>query len=374
MTIGARLSEVQRLAGLRLIRSEGIGPATYHDLIRHFGDPEIAIEALPDLSRRAGRRGIRLCSETDAQGELDAIQRHGAQLVAIGEDAFPQALAHIDPPPPFLTVFGSTAALSRPMIAIVGSRNCSVAGRKLAARFSTELSGQDFVISSGLARGIDGAAHEAALSTGTIAVMAGGIDHIYPPEHRDLADKIANSDGALITEMPFGWQPRARDFPRRNRLISGISLGVLVIEAARRSGSLHTARFAAEQGREVFAVPGSPLDPRSDGCNQLIRDGATLAAESAHITDVIRPLIQTPKPSAFTARDAKAEPAPPPPALADEGTREAVIQAMGTVPLSADDLIRHTQLTPQEVQLILLELDIAGRLERHGGGLVSLSP
>jgi len=375
----AALSEAQRLAGLRLIRSEGVGPATFHELLRHFGSAEQALEALPDLSRRGGRRTIRVCPAIDAERELDWLARHDAHLVALGENGYPASLAHVDAPPPFLCVSASPTALkdtlSRPMVAIVGSRNCSIAGRKLAARFASGLGADDFVVVSGLARGIDGAAHEASLSTGTVAVMASGLDRIYPPEHEDLARRIVAEGGALVSEMPVGWEPRAHGFPRRNRLISGMALGVVVVEAAKRSGSLHTARFAAEQGREVFAIPGSPLDPRSDGCNKLIRDGATLAAEPRHVLDAVKPLVgRAGTPTLFMREDGEDAPPTAPPADADEAVRAFVIDALGPAPVAVDDLIRHGGLTPQVVQLVLLELDLAGRIERHPGGLVSLVP
>ena len=267
----ARLNRHQRLSWLRLIRSENVGPATFRALVNEFGGAEAAIAALPLLSRRGGRaQDIRLCSEAEAEAELDAAESLGASLVAIGEPGYPPALAQVDAPPPLLYAKGRLDLADIPIVAIVGARNGSAVGQKFTRSLATDLGLEGFVIGSGLARGIDTAAHLAALDHGTIAVLAGGIDVVYPPENEELQQKIGEH-GLLITERSPGFSPRAKDFPRRNRLISGISLGVAVIEAAERSGSLITARFAGEQGREVFAVPGSPLDPRSAGTNNLLK-------------------------------------------------------------------------------------------------------
>lgn len=283
------LTRAARVACLRLIRSEGVGPATFHDLIAHTGSPEAALAALPELARRGGRaRAIRICTAAQAEAELEAAERIGASLLFSLEPAYPVALAAVDAPPPLIYVKGDAALLARAAVAIVGSRQCSAAGHKLAGRFARALGEAGLVIASGLARGIDAAAHEAALATGTIAVVAGGIDNIYPPEHADLHRRIAGS-GCIVSEMPPGFTPRAQDFPRRNRIISGLSRGVLVIEAARRSGTLVTARLAGEQGREVFAVPGNPLDPRAEGTNRLLKSGATLVTEADDIIEALRP-------------------------------------------------------------------------------------
>ena len=260
----ARLNHHQRVAWLRLIRSENVGPATFRALVNEFGGAEAAIDALPLLSRRGGRSDIRLCTEAEAEAELEAADRLGASLVAVGEPGYPPALAQVDAPPPLLYAKGRLELADIPIVAIVGARNGSAVGQKFTRQIATELALEGFVIASGLARGIDTAAHMAALEHGTIAVLAGGIDIVYPPENEELQHAIGER-GLLISERSPGFSPRGKDFPRRNRLISGISLGVVVIEAAERSGSLITARFAGEQGREVFAVPGSPLDPRSAG-------------------------------------------------------------------------------------------------------------
>ena len=284
-------ADEQRLDWLQLIRSDNVGPRTFAWLLRQYGDARSAIEALPELSRRGGAsRAIRIYPRADAEREMAAARRLGVELVGIREEAYPQRLAEIDDAPPLLAVRGNIAALTRPMIAIVGSRNASAAGLKFAERIARELGEAGFVIASGLARGIDAAAHRASLATGTVAVLAGGHDHIYPEQHVDLLDAILPG-GAAISEMPFGWEPRAQDFPRRNRLISGLSLGVVIVEAAKRSGSLITARLALEQGREVFAVPGSPIDPRAEGTNGLLKQGATLVTEAADVLEVLEPIL-----------------------------------------------------------------------------------
>ena len=286
-TSTTQLTDTERLSRLRLIRSDNVGPRTFYALLRHCGDAAAALERLPELARRGGAaRPGRICSEDDARAELAACSKLGVSLVAPGEAAYPPRLAMIDDPPPLLAVRGTLEALMRPMIAIVGSRNASGAGLKFAQSLARDLADAGFVVISGLARGIDQAAHRASLGGGTVAVLAGGPDRIYPPEHEDLLFALLET-GAAISEMPLGHIARAHDFPRRNRLISGASLGVVVVEAAQRSGSLITARMAAEQGREVFAVPGSPLDPRAAGTNDLIKQGATLATEAADIINAV---------------------------------------------------------------------------------------
>src|SRR5580693_6612755 len=284
------LTDEQRLDWLRLIRSQNVGPRTFRALINHFGGARAALEALPSLARRGGGAAPQICSRDDAEREMDAARELGVALIAIGEAGYPERLQMIDDAPPLLAVRGHLPALAMPAVAVVGSRNASAAGMKLTQIFARGLSEAGFAVVSGLARGIDAAAHRASLANGTIAVLAGGQDRIYPPEHGDLLDEILPR-GVALTEMPLGWEPRARDFPRRNRLISGLALGVVIIEAAKRSGSLITARLALEQGREVFAVPGSPLDPRAEGTNSLIKQGATPVTEAADIISVLRPIM-----------------------------------------------------------------------------------
>src|SRR5215468_3608594 len=293
-TPSAGLSDAERLNRLRLIRSDNIGPRTFRALLRHCGDAATALARLPELARRGGAaRPGRICSQDDARAELEACKRLGVSLVAPGEAFYPPRLAMIDDAPPLLAVRGKLETLMRPMIAIVGSRNASGAGLKFALSLARDLADAGFVIISGLARGIDQAAHRSSLAGGTVAVLAGGQDRIYPPEHEDLLFALLER-GAAISEMPLGHVARAHDFPRRNRLISGACLGVVVVEAAQRSGSLITARMAAEQGREVFAVPGSPLDPRAAGTNDLIKQGATLVTEAADVIEAVAPIMERP--------------------------------------------------------------------------------
>ncbi len=368
---GIALSESQRLHWLRLIRSEQVGPATFYDLINHFGTAEQALEALPDLARRGGAaRKIRIAPLSDIETELDQAARLGAKFIAMGEPDYPPWLRSIDSAPPVILAKGHLAVLKMPMIAIVGARNCSVIGRKMTVRLARDLGEAGYCIASGLARGIDGVAHEASLHTGTVAVLAGGLDRIYPPEHESLAEQITLT-GCLVSEKPLGWTARAQDFPRRNRIVSGLSLATIVVEAARRSGSLITADLALKQNREIFAVPGSPLDPRAAGPNQLIKQGATLVTGAKDVIDALRPIHG----DAF----------PEPPAIALQETasiqvselsdneRIGIVDALSTAPVDTDELIRVTGLDGGTIYLALLELDLAGRLTRHPGNKVSLN-
>jgi DNA processing protein len=364
----ARLPDEQRLDWLRLIRSDNVGPRTFRALLNHCGSARAALAALPHLARRGGAtRAARVCSREDAERELGAAKALGVTFIAIGEPDYPQRLQMIDDAPPLFAVRGNTAALSLPMVGIVGARNASAAGMRFAERLARDLGAAGFAVVSGLARGIDGAAHRASLGTGTIAALAGGHDQIYPPEHGSLAEAIV-TEGALVSEMPMGWEPRARDFPRRNRLISGLAAGVVIVEAAKRSGSLITARMALEQGREVFAVPGSPLDPRTEGSNDLIKQGATLVTEAADVVAVLRPILGQPievsAEEPETSSVLGAEPG------TDERTR--IMELLGPTPVSIDDLVRLSGCSPALVRVVLLELELAGRLEHHGGALVSL--
>jgi DNA processing protein len=364
-----QLSDIERLNRLRLIRSDNVGPRTFASLLRHFGSARAALDRLPDLARRGGAsRAARICSEADAHAELAASEKLGVSLVAPGEAGYPPRLAVLDDAPPLLGVRGALDVLMRPVIAIVGSRNASGAGLKFAGSLARDLGEAGFVIASGLARGIDQAAHRASLASGTVAVLAGGHDKIYPPEHQDLLAAIVSTNGAAISEMPLGHVPRARDFPRRNRLISGVALGVVVVEAAHRSGSLITARIAAEQGREVFAVPGSPLDPRAAGTNDLIKQGATLTTEAADVINAVEPIMGRPIELREPEPDHD-EPLEIDPAASD---RARIVDLLGPSPVLLDDLIRMVGTSPAIVRTVLLELELAGRLERHGGGLVSL--
>jgi DNA processing protein len=362
----ARLDDAQRRDWLRLIRTENIGPRSFRSLMARFGSAAAAIEALPSLARRGG--GLiapRIPDATEAEAEMAAMARLGGRFIALDEPDYPPALREIDDAPPLLAVRGRLDMLARPMVGVVGARNASGAGRMMAAKLARELGRTGLVIASGLARGIDASAHEAGLDTGTLAALAGGHDRPYPPENVPLLEQILEK-GVVISEMPLGWVPRARDFPRRNRLVSGVSLAVLVVEAAERSGSLITARLAGEQGRDVFAVPGSPLDPRAAGTNQLIKQGAGLVTSAADILDALAPLIERP----FRTFNE-----PPAPLMGEEPTasvRTRLLALLGPTPLGVDDLAELAQASASDVQIVLLELDIAGRLERHPGGRVSM--
>jgi DNA processing protein len=366
---GVKLTDGQRLDWLRLIRSENVGPRTFRALVNRYGGARAAIEALPDLARRGGAQAPgRICSIEDAEREMETARRYNAVFVALGEPGYPARLRVIEDAPPLIAVRGNFDALKMPAVGIVGSRNASAAGTKFAAQMAHELGQDGFVISSGLARGIDAAAHRATLQSGTIAVLAGGQDCIYPPEHKELLDQILKN-GVAVSEMSFGWEPRARDFPRRNRLISGLSLGVLVVEAARRSGSLITARMALEQGREVFAVPGSPLDPRCEGTNGLLKQGATLVTEVSDIISALAPILGRPLVLPVEEPENGGDDAPED-AAPDE--RRSILGLLGPTPVDIDDLIRLSGARPAAVRMVLLELEIAGKLERQAGGRVAL--
>lgn len=368
-TVAPPMPDAERIAAIRLIRSENVGPVTFRDLLDHFGSAEAALEALPELSRRGGqRRTIRVCPRAEAEAELARSTRFGARVLVVGEATYPRPLAALEAPPPVLHVKGEAGLLQRPTVAIVGARQCSAAGAKLARQFANETGRAGFVVASGLARGIDAAAHQASLDTGTVAVLAGGLDFVYPPEHEELQRTIGER-GLLVSEMPFGFSPRGQDFPRRNRIVSGLSLGVLIVEAARRSGSLVTARLAAEQGREVFAVPGHPLDPRAEGTNKLLKSGATLVTEAEDVLSALTPLLSTP---ATHLREESELPPRPIPEILSDSDRNRVLAALGPAPVDVDSLVRGTGLSTRSVQIALMELALAGRLERHGGGLISL--
>ncbi|MGA1830164.1 MULTISPECIES: DNA-processing protein DprA [Rhizobium] len=369
---GIALTEKQRIAWLRLIRSDNVGPATFRQLINHCGSAENALAMMPELSRRGGAtRSLRIASIEDAERELEIASRHGACFVGIGEPDYPPALRHIDGAPPLVAIKGDLTSATRPSVGIVGSRNASVVGAKFAAMIARRCGQNGYVITSGLARGIDTAAHRASVETGTIAVLAGGLDRPYPPENLGLLEEITNGAGLAISEMPFGWEPRARDFPRRNRLIAGISLGVVVVEAAERSGSLITARMAGDFGRIVFAVPGSPLDPRCHGTNALLKQGAVVTTGPEDVLEALAPLSQLDlfEPPMIEEPDTQTGAIVPP----DDDDRYAIISALGPTPAEIDDIIRHTGLPASSVYLVLLELDLAGRLYRHPGGSVSIA-
>ena len=350
---------------LRLVRSPGIGPITYRQLIARFGDAAAALAAVPDLARRGGGRAPNLVSPDDAEREIARVEKLRARYLVLGQGLYPRLLAEMDDAPPLLIAKGQLALAERTAVAIVGARNASAAACRFARGLAYGLGQHDAVVVSGLARGIDSAAHDGALESGTIGVVAGGIDVFYPPENQDRQTAMFER-GLVLAEMPPGTEPRARHFPYRNRIIAGISLGTVVVEAAPRSGSLITARLATEAGREVMAVPGSPLDPRAQGCNQLIRDGATLVQSAADVMEAIRPFeggVESPT--------IPYEPTPGTEEGQESAARE-VEELLGPSPVPVDELIRLSGAPSGAVQMALLELDLAGRLDRHAGGKVSL--
>jgi DNA processing protein len=366
------LSENERRAWLRLSRTPNVGPVTFAQLIARFGSASAALEDLPRLSRRGGGSGdLRAPSDAEARAEMEKLAALGGRVIAAIEPDFPRGLAALDPPPPIISVLGHPAQLAREMVAVVGARNASALGRKLAGALAAELGRAGFVVASGLARGIDAAAHEAALPTGTCAVMAGGVDVVYPPEHTALHKRVV-AEGVVVSEMPLGLEPQARHFPRRNRLISGLARGVVVVEAAEGSGSLITANIALEQNREVFAVPGSPLDPRARGTNRLIREGAVLTESAADVLAVLAPMLGR----AFEEPERNADTPPPDRAALDaeaDRVRAAIEEALGHAPVEVDELIRQCRADASAVLTVLLELELAGRLARHPGNRVSWS-
>jgi DNA processing protein len=345
---------------LRLVRTEGVGPITYRRLLERFPTAADAIDALPGLARAGGRSGpLRIPSPDAAQRELDRLETLGARLLILGEPGYPALLALLDGAPPALSVLGDFDALSARCVALVGARNASSNGKRMAELLAADLATAGLVVVSGMARGVDTAAHIGALRAGrTVAAIAGGIDTVYPAENADLQRQVA-THGAVVAEAPVGTAPQARHFPRRNRIIAGLSLGVIVVEAAPRSGSLITARFAADMGRELFAVPGSPLDPRCRGSNDLIRAGAQLVESAA---DVLRNLPDLRKPAPPRAVAEPQAAYQPPPAELDRA-RRVVLEHLGHDPTAIDDLVRHCQLSAASVVTALLELELGGRAE-----------
>jgi DNA processing protein len=404
---GNRLSDAQRFDWLRLWRSESVGPRTFRSLINRFGSAKAALEALPAVARRP----LRIPSQAEIEREFEHAARLNANFVTLGEPDYPPLLRRIDSAPAVIAMRGNPAIFMRPAVAIVGSRNASAAGLAFAERLARGIAQHGYAIVSGLARGIDIRAHRATQETGTVAVLAGGHDRVYPPEFAGLLESFLEQ-GAAISEMPFGLEARGRDFPRRNRIVAGLAQGTIVVEAARRSGSLITARFATEQGREVFAVPGSPLDPRAEGTNDLLREGATLCACVEDVTEALSKQLDEPlfRPDFFSEAEARnpidellwdeldlagVEPAPTMPqrprdmtdvaghalpsvseaniaGAAADTAKARIIGLLGPSPVSIDELVRSSAAPPRDVRSVLLELELAGRLERHGGDLVSL--
>jgi DNA processing protein len=350
---------------LRLARTEGVGPIAFAALLERHGGPAVALASL----RREGRI---VPDKAPILAELAALRALGATVLALGREGYPDALSAVPDAPPVLSVRGRTDHLHRPAVAIVGARNASGNGRRFARTLARELAAARFAVVSGLARGIDTAAHEGALDAGgiTVAAIAAGVDVPYPPENGGLMERIAH-EGAVVSERPLGAVARAKDFPRRNRVIAGLALGVVVVEAAPASGSLITARLAADYGREVMAVPGVPSDPRHRGTNALLRDGAHLIESAADVLDVLAPLCSRHEPPPVRLT----RPSPPPtrPATAATGPLlDRVTEVLGAAPLSVDELIRECDAPAPDVQDALLELELAGRIERHPGNRVSL--
>ncbi|HWK41446.1 MAG TPA: DNA-processing protein DprA [Croceibacterium sp.] len=365
MTVPAALSQDEAFARIRLLRSPNIGPVSYAQLLRRFGDARAALDALPDLAGRAGK-GYRAASRENVEREVTAVRAAGARYLFHDMPGYPDLLRQTESAPPILIVRGDPALASGPSIAVVGARNASAAAVKLARDFSRGLSERGFTVVSGLARGIDGAAHEGAFPR-TVGVIASGIDIAYPPQHANLQERIA-TEGLLIAEQAPGTEPRGSHFPSRNRIIAGMALGTLVVEAAPKSGSLITARLAGEYGREVMAIPGSPLDARSHGCNQLIREGAVLVQSVEDVVELLttfdgtlRSVVREVQPLFFAAEDA----------LADDPADIATL--LTSAPVGVDEIVRQSGASTGAVQMALLELEIAGRLARHAGGRVSLT-
>lgn len=361
------LTQEEAFARIRLLRSPNIGPISFRQLLGRFGTARAALDALPDLAARGGK-GYRIAPEARVSAEVAALRSAGGRYVFHDSPEYPPLLAELDSAPPILMVRGDLALAARPTVAVVGARNASAAAVKLARMFAGELAEAGYTIVSGLARGIDGAAHQASLAGGTIGVIASGIDVTYPPEHADLQEAVA-TQGLLVAEQPPGTEPLARHFPSRNRIIAGLARGTLVVEAAPKSGSLITARLAAEFGREVMAIPGSPLDSRAQGCNQLIRDGAVLVQSAADVIELLCAFDGSPRstfrePAATAWLDLAEDP--------DAGPAD-IATLLTTAPVAVDELIRQSGESPAAVQLALLELELAGRLVRHAGGRVSLA-
>ncbi len=362
----AGLVQAEAFARIRLLRSPNIGPITFAQLLRRFGSADAALVALPDLTAPRGKT-YRIAPLQQVEAEIAAVRKAGARYLFHDSPDYPALLREIESAPPILIVRGDTALLHRPCVAMVGARNASAAAIKLARDFAQGLAEQGFVVVSGLARGIDGAAHQGALASGgTIGVIASGIDVVYPPEHRDLQEDVANR-GLLLAEQSPGTEPLARHFPSRNRIIAGLAAGTIVVEAAPRSGSLITARLAGEAGREVMAIPGSPLDPRSHGCNQLIRDGAVLVQSPDDVIELLSAFDGSPR--SFVREQAPLFDVGEETAQQDPADISALLTA---APVAVDELIRQSGESAAGVQMALLELELTGRLVRHAGGRVSL--
>lgn len=375
-----QINDEQKINWLRLIRSENVGSITFFELLNHFGSAEKALEMLPQIAKRTGK-SIKICPKENALKEIDNITKIGAKLITLCDPEYPHLLAEIPDPPPIIIAKGNSSILNKKTVGIVGARNASINGRKLAFEFAKELSEKDITVVSGMARGIDGSAHDGAISVKgeTIAVLGTGVDVIYPYEHNKLYQKICEQ-GVVVSEFPCGTTPQPSHFPRRNRIISGISEGVVIIEASLKSGSLITARTALEQNREVFAVPGSPKDPRAAGPNSLIRNGANLAESANDILKILETRTFTtykncpfvPKSNQTSFDFEEKDNYFDEPIQNIDNARTKIISMIGSAPISVDEIIRHCQLSNSDISMILLELELEGKLERHIGNRVSL--
>ncbi len=360
-------NDEEKLDWLQLTRTSRVGPVTFFQLLSRFGSAASALQALPSLPKR--KSALQIPSRASVEAELQATRNYGADILCAQEPEFPKLLSQLAPPPPVLTVLGKVTLASNPCVAVVGARQASAAGRKLARDISKGLSEAGFVIVSGLARGIDGEAHAAALDGGTVAVLGGGIDHIYPSQHDRLYAAIA-ANGAVISESPFGYRATARDFPRRNRIVTGICAGVVVIEAAERSGSLISARTALEQNREVMAIPGSPLEPRAAGNNRLLRQGATLVRDAADIIEALSSpglaAMMAPEAPGFDYEFENDADLP-------DSQIQAVRQVLGPTPVSIDEVARASKIGARRCAAIVVELELSGEATTHPGGFVSIA-
>lgn len=375
MTLAKRQAEsisvAEKLSWLRLARTENVGPITFHRLVSIYGSPQKALERLPDLARRGGRsKPLKAPDQSAVEKEYEALQKIGGNVITMAEEFYPLSLAAIDDAPPVISILGDISLANKSCIAIVGARNASLNGRKFAEKLARGLGDNNQIIASGLARGIDTAAHIGSLNTGTIAVVAGGIDIVYPEENKNLYEQIREK-GLIIAETPLGVPPIAQSFPRRNRIVSGLSQGVVIVEATMRSGSLITARLAGEQGRDVYAVPGHPFDPRAQGSNHLIREGATLVRGADDILEAVRSLparvLREPKqPEARFNIELSGDPD------AQENAHDIIFGHLSFTPVAVDELIQTCLLSISVVQLTLLEMELAGRIRRHPGNRVSL--
>ncbi|MBL4614354.1 MAG: DNA-protecting protein DprA [Magnetovibrio sp.] len=359
-----------RLDWLRLFRSRNVGPITFYKLLERFGTAAASLDALPSMAKRGGARTFKAFPKAEAEAEIEALEKLGGRFVIRSDEYYPRLLAQVEDAPPVLSVLGHPHLLSKRTIAIVGARNASLNGKNFARRIAADLGAAGLLIASGMARGLDAAAHQGAMETGTVAVMGGGVDVIYPHENEPLYHELCER-GAILSEVPLATKPQARHFPKRNRIISCMARGTVVVEASLKSGSLITARMALEQGREVFAVPGSPSDPRAMGCNKMIKDGANLTQNAEDVLDVLRPILSSPL-SEPKPLDFKQKSLPFPDENELNKAHTEIQEMLSPAPVTVDELVRNCQFSPATVSLVLLELELAGRLERHPGNRVSL--